>query len=63
MKFSLVAGVLNPKNSEKDISDFKDCKDFRDKMSHEGIREGDSPPLAKLDDLLDFYLRTILEKL
>lgn len=63
MKFSLVAGVLNPKNYEKDISDFTECKDFRDKMSHEGIREGDSPPLTKLDALLDFYLQTIMEKI
>lgn len=63
MKFSLIAGVLNPKNCLEDISDFKDCKNFRDKMSHEGVHERDKLPLDKLDSLLDFYLGAILKQI
>ena len=63
MKFSLIAGVLNPTNYVQDVSDFKECKDFRDKMSHEGIYEKDGPPLDKLNALLDFYLQTILKNI
>jgi hypothetical protein len=63
MKFSLVAGVLNPKKYETDVTDFKICKDFRDKMSHEGIYEKDIPPLEKLDNILNYYLRVALENI
>lgn len=63
MKFSLVVGVLNPLNYEKDVTDFKECKEFRDKMSHEGIYEQDRPPLEKLEKLLDFYLQATLKSI
>lgn len=63
MKFSLVTGVLNPQNYENDIVGFEECKDFRDKMSHEGIYEKERPPLGKLDTLLDFYLQTPLKNI
>jgi hypothetical protein len=63
MKFTLVSGVLNPKSCRADIAAFKDCKDFRDKMSHEGIYKRDKLPIEKLEALLDFYLRTILKKM
>jgi len=60
MKFSLIAGVLNPINHENDAADFKDCKRIRDEMSH-GTYESDNPPLEKLDSLLDFYLQMTLK--
>lgn len=63
MKFSLVAGVLNPNNSLKDIADFKACKDSRDKMSHEGVHAKDDLPLEKLESLLDFYLQATLKNI
>ena len=59
-KFSIVAEVLNPNGFKKDHDDFKICKDFRNKMSHEGIYEGENIPLEELDCLLNFYLITIL---
>jgi hypothetical protein len=62
-KFFLIAEVLNPSGFAKDQADFKICKDFRNKMSHEGIYEGENPPLEKLDSLLDFYLLAILRSI
>lgn len=62
-KFFFIAELLNPKGSEKDQDDFKICKDFRNKMSHEGIYDGQKPPLEKLDALLDFYLFILLKNI
>lgn len=58
-KFACIASILNSDNCLKDISVFKECKNLRNKMSHEGIYDKDILLLEKLDNLLDFYLRTV----
>lgn len=61
MKFSLVAGVLNPENSSEDISAFKKCKEIRDEMSHGVIHSNGELPFEKLENLLEFYSHEILK--
>lgn len=62
-RFSLIAEIFNPRGLKTDCANFADCKKFRNKMSHEGIYEGENPPLEKLDALLDFYLLELLRNI
>lgn len=61
MRFSFVAGILNPENYSDDVDDFNKCKKVRDNISHGGIVKINELPFNELNHLLDCYTIEILK--